>query len=254
MISLIPAPHERKFGQLVAEYLLKEGCVHLGLEFPQEVEARLNDYARGKISYDKLVAFLIGGEVISPHFEPGFRPLLQVLPELYKRDKNFGAHCYEDLDLYNDWVLCRDDLTLALLRDEDWDLIAGIYRELVSETRRRNVAIAERLGALVSALGDLHVVMGRLHAPDVASRLEKKFALKTVIIEDICLTPLDESLILCLKGLDLEDAEIFEFLRRHRELALEAERKVREITDLLRDDEIRKRFQLKRYSEIAAIG
>lgn len=253
MIKLIPAPHEAKFSQRVADYLLKDGCVHLGLEFPREVEARLNDYARGKISYDSLAAILIGGEVISPHFEQGFRPLLQVLPELYRRDGNFSAHCFEEFDRYHDWVFCRDELLLALLRGEDLATLVGLYRELVEETRRRNAAIAERLGDLVQGSGKLHVVIGRLHAPDVAGRLKKKFAVETVVLEDIYLTPLDASLVLSLRGYDYGDAEILEILRRHRELAALAEREGREITDLLRDEEIGKKFQLKKYRELAAI-
>ncbi|MEM2890837.1 MAG: hypothetical protein QW358_05835 [Candidatus Hadarchaeum sp.] len=254
MIKLIPAPHENKFSELVADYLLRDGCLHLGLEFPQEVEARINEYARGKTSYDKLVELLVGGDVISPYFERGFRPILQALPELYQRDKSFSAHCYEDFGPYNDWVFCRDELVLALLSDEDFASILGLYQKLVNETKRRNTAIAERLVTLASNVGTLHVVIGRLHAPDVASRLEKKFALKTVVLEDIYLTPLDESLILHLKGLKFQDAEILDFLRRHRELALEAEREGREITDLLRDGEIGKKFRLKKYSELVAMG
>lgn len=252
MIKLIPAPHEVKFSQRAADYLLKDGCVHLGLEFPQEVETRLNDYARGKISYDRLAAFLVDGEVISPPFEQGFRPILQVLPELYRRDSNFSAHCFEEFDRYHDWIFCRDELILALLREEEPTTVVGLYRELVEETRRRNAAIVERLGDLASGLGELHVVIGRLHAPDVAERLEKNFTLETIVLEDIYLTPLDASLVLSLGGFDFRDDQILDLLRRHRELASEAERKGRDITDLLRDEAIGKKFQLKKYRELAS--
>ncbi|MBC7099334.1 hypothetical protein H5T52_09495 [Candidatus Bipolaricaulota bacterium] len=253
MIKLIPAPHEEKFSQRVVDFLLNDGCVHLGLEFPREVEARLNDYARGKISYESLTAILVGGEVISPPFEHGFRPILRALPELYRRNGNFSVHCYEEFDRYHDWVFCRDELILALLRGDEPTTVVGLYRELVEETKRRNTAIVERLGELAKGTGKLHVVIGRLHAPDVAARLEKNFVLETVVLEDIYLTPLDTSLVLSLKGFDLPNDEILDFLRRHRELASQAERDGREITDLLRDEEIGKKFKLKKYLELAAI-
>lgn len=111
----------------------------------------------------------------------------------------------------------------------------------------------ERLGELAKGTGKLHVVIGRLHAPDVAARLEKNFVLETVVLEDIYLTPLDTSLVLSLKGFYLPNDEILDFLRRHRELASQAERDGREITDLLRDEEIGKKFKLKKYLELAAI-
>ncbi|MGQ9787886.1 MAG: hypothetical protein ACUVQM_01020 [Candidatus Hadarchaeaceae archaeon] len=252
MIELIPAPHEEKFSRLVADYLLKDGCIQLGLEFPRQVEVRLNDYAQGKISYDNLIAILVGGEIISSHFEHGFRPLLQVLPKLYRIDANFGVHGYEEFDCYHDWVFCRDELMLALLREEDSTALIDLYWELVEETRRRNTAIVSRLGELAKEFGKLHVVIGRLHAPDVAYRLKKKFVLKTVTLEDIYMTPLDTSLVLSLRGVDLQNDEIFGFLRRHLEFARQVGRDDREITDMLRDEEVGKKFQLKKYSELAA--
>jgi len=253
LIKLLPAPHEARFSQLVADYLLRDGCIHLGLELPREVEARVNGYVRGENSCDGLMAFLLAADVISPYFEPGFRPIFQALPELYRRNRDFTVHCYEELDIYNDWVFSRDELVVALLRGDDFAPISALYRELLKETRRRNAAIAERLGALARDLGHLHVVIGRLHAPEVSCRLAENFDLRVVVLEDIYLTPLDESLILCLKGFNFSDAELASFLDRHRRFALEAEGMNREISDLLRDEEAGRRFQLKKYTELATV-
>jgi len=251
LIKLIPAPHEEKFNNTAADYLLRDGCSHLGLEFPQEVEARVNDYARGSISYDELKTFLIDGEIISPYFEQGFRPILEILPVLYRRDKSFSVQCFEKLDIYNDWVFSRDELALAMLVNEDFATLADLYEDLVKETRRRNEAIAERVGTFAESLSSLHILVGRLHAPYVADRLSEKFDVKVIILEDICLTPLDESIILRLKGFNFSSEELAVFLHRHREFAREAEKEGKGITDLLRDSEMEKRFRLKRYSDLA---
>lgn len=252
-IKLIPAPHEEKFSGLVSEYLLKEDCLHLGLELPREVEVHFNDYARGKRSYEELRRILLGGEVISPHFEEGYRPLFKVLPKLYEKNREFNIHCYEEFDRYNDWVFRRDELALGLLTSEDFDVLADLYEGLVKETVKRNEAVAERIRALAEASGtDLHVVIGRLHAPDVAKRLREKFEVEEIVLEDLCLTPLDESIILRLKGFTFSSKERSEFLRRHRELAKEAEGKGRSITALLRDGEMKRKYLLRRYSDLAA--
>lgn len=250
---MIPAPHEEKFSGLVSEYLLKEDCLHLGLELPREVEVHFNDYARGKRSYEELRRVLLDGEVISPHFEEGHRPLFKVLPKLYEKNREFSIHCYEEFDRYNDWVFRRDELALGLLTTEDLDVLADLYEGLVNETVKRNEAVAERIGALAEASGtDLHVVMGRLHALDVAKRLREKFEVEEIVLEDLCLTPLDESIILRLKGFTFSGKERSEFLRRHRELAKEAEGKGRSITALLRDGEMKRKYLLRRYSDLAA--
>jgi hypothetical protein len=253
LIKLIPAPHEEKFSGLVSGYLLKEDCLHLGLELPQEVEIYFNDYAKGKRSYEELRRILLGGEVISPHFEEGYRPLFKVLPKLYEKNREFSIHCYEEFDRYNDWVFMRDELVLGLLTSEDLDALADIHEGLVNETFKRNEAVAERIVALAKELGeDLHVVMGRLHAPDVAKRLREKLEVKEIVLEDLCLTPLDESIILRLKGFTFSSEERSEFLRRHLELVREAEGRGRGITDLLRDGEMERKYLLRRYSELAA--
>jgi hypothetical protein len=253
-IKLIPAPHEEKFSAMVSEYLLKEGCLHLGLELPREVEIYFNDYAGGKRTYEELRRILIDGEVISANFEEGYRPLFKVLPELYKRCAEFSVHCYEEFERYNDWVFMRDELVLGLMISEDLDALEDLYEGLVEETAKRNEAVAERIGALAGSLGeDLHVVMGRLHAPDVARRLRERFEVKEVVLEDICVTPLDESIILRLKGFTFSGGERSEFLRRHRELAKEAEREGRGITDLLRDGEVKRKYLLRSYTALAAL-
>jgi len=253
LIKLIPAPHEYKFSKLVSDYLLKDNCLHLSLELPQEVEVHLNDYAKGKKSYDELRRILLGGEVISSHFEEGYRPLFKVLPKLYAKNKDFSTYCCEKFDIYDDWVFSRDELILGMLTSEDLNALADLYEALVKETRKRNEAIAEKIGMFAEGLRtDLHVVIGRLHAPDVGNRLREKFDVKEIVLEDLCLTPLDESIVLRLKGFIFSYKELAEFLRKHRKLAKEAKRKGKDITSLLRNGEMEKKYCLKRYSDLAA--
>lgn len=253
MIKLIPAPHEDKFSKLVSDYLLKDNCLHLGLELPQEVEVHLNDYAKGKKSYDELRRILLGGEVISPHFEEGYRPLFKVLPKLYAKNKDFDIYCCEKFDIYDEWVFRRDELILEMLTSEDLDVLTDFHEALVKETIKRNEAIAEMIGMFAEGLRtDFHVVIGRLHAPNVGNRLRKKFDVKEIVLEDLCLTPLDESIVLRLKGFVFSDKERAEFLRKHRELAKEAAMKGKDIMSLLRDCEMEKKYCLKKYSNLAA--
>lgn len=253
MIKLIPAPHEDKFSKLVSDYLLKDNCLHLGLELPQEVEVHLNDYAKGKKSYDELIRILLGGEVISPHFEEGYRPLFKVLPKLYVKNKDFNTYCCEKFDIYDDWVFRRDELILKMLTSENLDVLADFHEALVKETIKRNDAIVEKIGVFAEGLRtDFHVVIGRLHAPDVANGLREKFDVKEIVLEDLCLTPLDESIVLRLKGFVYSDKKRAEFLRRHIGLAKEAAGKGRDIMDLLRDGEMEKKYCLKKYSDLAA--
>lgn len=210
----------------------------------------MNEYAKGARSYDRLKGILVNGEIISPHFEKGYRPLLHSLPELNERTENFRVHCYEKFDVYDEWVLSRDELVVQMLTSENLDRLEDFHHALIQETERRNKVIAQRIGEISSSSRfDLYVVMGRLHAPQVVDRLREDFDVEEVVLEDLCMTPLDESIILTLQGKRLGPKGQVN-LQKHRELAREAMRRKVDIMKLLRDHEIIEEYGLKRYSSL----
>lgn len=246
-IELLPAPHERKYSKHVADYLLKERTKCLGLEFPTVVEEFIREYASGERSYERLRRILIGGEVISPHFERGYRPLLQTIPQLNEKVDGFVVRCYENPDIFDRWVLKRDEFVLQLLTAEDYSTLDDAHEELVKETRRRNESISRGIKEIAGELEvDLYVVIGRLHAPFVKDDLDEDFDIRETVLEDACLTPLDESLIRRTRGEELQNLE--NYLKRHRQLAREASRKEKEIMELLRSEETEEEYDLKKYS------
>lgn len=246
-IELLPALHERKYSQHVADYLLKECTKCLCLEFPTEVEEFIREYASGERLYERLRRILIGGEVITPHFERGYRPLLQTFPQLNDKVGDFVVRCYENPDIFEDWVLKRDEFVLQLLTAEHYSNLTDAHEELVKETRRRNESIVRRLKEIAGEFeADVYVVIGRLHAPVIRDELDENFNVRETILEDVCLTPLDESLIRGVRGEELWDLE--NYLKRHRELAREAGREEKEIMEFLRNEEIEEKYDLKKYS------
>ncbi|KXA93756.1 hypothetical protein AKJ66_01170 [candidate division MSBL1 archaeon SCGC-AAA259E22] len=226
---------------------MEKECKLPCLEFPKEVERYVNEYAEGERSYERLKRILIEGGVISAPFEKGYRPLLRVLPELNERVNNFKAHCYEDLEVFNDWVFERDEFVVRLLQSNNYSNLEEPYKEFVEETKRRNRNIIERIKdiALISEF-KIYVVMGRLHAPLVRDNLREDFDLEKTVLEDICLTPLDESIILAAREGKTKNFD--EYLDRHSRLAREAGESDRDIVDLLRDEQVKRKYDLRTYS------
>lgn len=248
LIKVIPAPHDKEYSEKVSEFLLEEKCQNLCLEFPREAEKHFNRYAKGEISYGGMSRILLGGGMMSSIFEEGYQPLFHILPKLKGRNENFRIYCYEEFEVFDSWVFARDELILQLLTTDKFECIHDCYENLVRQTSKRNEIIVKNISEIASGLGsDLYVAIGRLHAPLVIKGLKENFRVDEVVLEDLFMTPLDESIIMRLKGNELE-CEEQEYLQKHRELAKEAGRRNKGLMALLRDPEIGKKYDLTKYS------
>lgn len=247
-IELIPAPHEADYSERVSGYLLEVNCNCLCLEFPSEVEKYIREFAKGERAYSRLKKVLIDGDILSPIFESGYRPLFAVLPKLNDRVSGFEVCCYEDLGTFNDWVMKKDEFVVQLLTSKEQSTLKRSFEELVEETNKRNMKIVDRLSEIASGTNErIHVVIGRLHAPLIREEFSDRFSVDETILVDVSVTPLDEAIILGSRG-ELED--LWDYLDRHTELARKAGETGTKVMDILRSDEVIEEYSLTPYSRL----
>lgn len=244
-IKLYPAPHDREYSENVAKFFLEEGCENLCLEFPQEVEKYIRQYSEGERSYNRLMKVLRDSGAVSRPFESGYEPIFRTLPKLNGSVNSFGVYCFEEFDIFNDWVFKRDEFVRQIAKKENLNTISTLYEELVEITEKRTKEMVQNLKKIFEKVGSIYILVGRLHGPMIRDQLQEEYDVEEVIVEDLPMTPLDESLILCIKGEEVKD--LGEVLERHQEIGREGSRN-RDVMKLLRDSELEDRYNLKKYS------